>query len=184
MTRFSYPKYQNQLSFRNKIARLLWATCYIFLFRPFSLPIFHKWRILILRTFGAKIGAGSIIHASVKIWAPWNLQVGQRTAIGPEAICYNPGKIILGSKTCISQRAHLCTASHDYTKSNNPLITDSIIIKDYAWVATESFISMGITIGDGAVIGARAVVIKDVEPWTVVAGNPAKFIKKREINSD
>ncbi|MDR2683898.1 MAG: putative colanic acid biosynthesis acetyltransferase, partial [Prevotellaceae bacterium] len=80
-----------------------------------------------------------------------------------------------------SQRAFLCTASHDITKPDMPLITAPIIIEDQAWIAADAFIGMGVTIGQGAVVGARAAVFKDVEPWTVVGGNPAKFIKKREI---
>ena len=154
---------------------------YLILFRPFTLPIFNKWRLLLLRIFGAQIGSGSKIHASVKIWAPWNLQVGYRTVIGPYAVCYNPGKIIIGNKVTVSQRAHLCAASHDYMKKENPLVTEPIIIQDYTWVAADSFVSMGVTIGEGAVVGARAVVTKDVAPWSVVAGNPAIKIKDRVL---
>jgi putative colanic acid biosynthesis acetyltransferase WcaF len=115
------------------------------------------------------------------IWAPWNLEVGQRTAIGPKANCYNPGKIILGNKVILSQNSHLCAASHDYTKRENPLIIKPIIVGDYAWVAADAFVGFGVNIGDGAVVGARACVFKDVEPWTVVGGNPAKLIKKRYL---
>ena len=131
--------------------------------------------------FGAKIGKGSKINASVKIWAPWNLEIGEYTAIGAGANCYNPGKIVLGSKVVISQSAYLCTASHDITNPRNPLITTSINIYSFAWVAAEAFVGMGVIIGEGAVVGARAAVFKNVEPWTVVGGNPAKFIKKRII---
>lgn len=123
MAEISYPKYNNRLSFMNKAGRFLWSLCYIFLFRPLGFPVFHKWRCFVLRLFGAKIGSGSIVHASVKIWAPWNLEIGQRTAIGPGVDCYNPAKIRLGNKVVISQRVYLCTASHDYTKPENPLIT-------------------------------------------------------------
>ena len=55
------------------------------------------------------------------------------------------------------------------------------MIENRAWVAADAFVCMGITIGEGAVVGARAAVFKNVEPWTVVGGNPAKVIKKREI---
>ena len=63
----------------------------------------------------------------------------------------------------------------------NPLITASITIHSFAWVAADAFVGMGVTIGEGAVVGARAVVFKDVEPWTIVGGNPAKDLKKRII---
>ena len=184
MVEVIYPKYQNRLSVKNKLGRFFWGICYLLFFRPFDLPVFHKWRNFVLRLFGAKIGAGSVIHASVKIWAPWNLEVGQRTAIGLRVECYNLGRIIIGNKVSISQGAYLCTASHDFTKRENPLITKPIFINDYAWVAADVFVIMGVTIGEGAVVGARAAVFKDVAPWTVVGGNPAKFIKKREMKPE
>lgn len=177
-----YIKYQNSLSLKNKLARLIWNISWFFLFRPFGLPVFKKWRILILKLFGAKIGKHCKISASVKIWAPWNLKVGDFVAIGFNAFIYNPGEIILGDKITISQRAHLCSASHDIFNATNPLITQPITIKNRAWIAAEAFVGMGVTIGEGAVVGARSAVFKNVEPWTVVGGNPAKFIKKRIIN--
>ncbi len=181
MTPDSYSKYKNRLRLSNKAGRLLWGVVWGLLFRPFPLPLFHKWRLFLLRLFGAKIGAGSIVHASARVWAPWNLEIGQRTAIGPGAECYNPGKIILGNKVTISQRAYLCAASHDYTDKAHPLITKPIVVKDFGWVAADAFVALGVTVGEGAIVGARAVVSRDVEPWTIVAGNPAKFVKRREM---
>ena len=178
----TYSKYQNTLSFRNKLGRLFWNIVYPIAFRPFALPFFNSYRIFLLRIFGAKIGKGCKISAKMKIWAPWNLEVGDLVAIGFDAFIYNPGKIVLENKITISQRAHLCSASHDITKKANPLITTPITIKNQAWIAADTFVGMGVTIGKGAVVGARACVYKNVEPWTVVGGNPAKFIKKREIH--
>ncbi len=177
-----YVKYQNSLSLKNKISRLIWNITWIFLFRPFGLPIFKNWRIFVLKIFGAKIGNNCKISASVKIWAPWNLKIGDFVAIGFHAFIYNPGEVIMENKITISQRAHLCSASHDIYNAKNPLITKPIIIKDRAWIATEAFVGMGVTVGEGAVVGARAAVFKDVEPWSIVGGNPAKFIKKRVLN--
>lgn len=174
--------YQECLPVKNKLHRLIWNTTCMFLFRPFAGPLFWKWRNMILRLFGAQIGKGSKISASTKIWAPWNLEIGDYTAIGPRANCYNPALIKIGSKVVISQGAYLCTASHDITNPKNPLITKSINIDSFTWVAADAFVGMGVTVGQGAVVGARAAVFKDVDPWTVVGGNPAKFIKIRIIN--
>lgn len=176
-----YEKYKNNISLKNKVLRLIWNLVWLFFFRPFSLPFFNKWRILLLRSFGAKIGKGCKIHSSVKFWAPWNIEMGNLVAFGFDALCYNPGKIILGDNITISQRVHLCSASHDITNVKNPLITKEIIIKNRSWVAADAFVGMGVTIGEGAVIGARAAVYKDIDSWTVVGGNPARFIKKRKI---
>lgn len=173
--------YKECLSLGNKLKRLAWNISALMLFRPFAGPLFGKWRNIVLECWGAKIGKGSKVNASAEIWAPWNLVIGDYTAIGSKAKCYNPGKIIIGSKAIISQGAYLCTASHDITNKDNPLITAPIHINSFAWVAADAFVGMGVTIGEGAVVGARAAVFKDVEPWTVVGGNPARLLKKRII---
>lgn len=174
-------KYQDNLTLTNKSRRLIWNITCLFLFRPFSLPYFRNWRIFVLRCFGAKIGEGCVVHSNAEIWDPKNLSVGKYTCIGPQTKIYNPARIFLGDKVTISQYAYLCTASHDISDKKNILITESIRVESFAWVAADAFVGMGVTIGEGAVVGARAAVFKDVEPWTVVGGNPAKFIKKRVI---
>lgn len=90
--------------------------------------------------------------------------------------------VIIGDNSVVSQGAFLCTAGHDITDSKHTLITAPIIIGDTAWVAADAFVNMGVTIGEGAVVGARAAVFKDVNPWTVVGGNPARFIKERKFS--
>ena len=164
--------------------RACWNLTYWIFFRPFIGPIFWRWRNCVLRLWGAKIGRNSKISASVKIWAPWNLEIGRYTAIGAGVNCYNPGKILLGNRVVLSQRAYLCTASHDIQDAENHLITSCISVGSFAWIASEAFVGMGVTIGEGAVVGARAAVFKDVEPWTVVGGNPAKVLKKRMIRGE
>lgn len=177
-------KYQDRLTLGNKLQRLIWNVCCVMLFRPFGLPIFKGWRNVVLRLFGTQIGKGCIVHASAKIWYPKNLVLGDRVCIGPHSEIYTADKIIIGDKVTISQGAYLCGASHDISKINKPLITAPIRIDAFAWVCADAFVGMGVTIGEGAVVGARACVFKDVEPWTVVGGNPAKFIKKRIIKDE
>lgn len=174
-------KYIDNYTLRNKFVRLVWNVSCLILFRPFNLPIFNGYRNVILRLFGAKIGFGSIVYATSKIWAPWNLEVGCRTCIGPYTIIYNPGKIKLGNKVAISQYAYLCTATHDYTSPHHTLYWKDIIIDDYAWVAARAFVCPGVHIGERAIVGACAVMTKAAEPWGIYAGNPAKYIKTRVI---
>ncbi len=174
-------QYKDSLTTRNKVARLCWNVFCVILFRPFGLPVFNGWRNFVLRMFGANIGAGSIVYASAKIWYPKNLYMGKRVCIGPNVNIYNPASIKIGDKVTISQGSHLCTATHDITSINKPLIVKPIAIGSFSWICAEVFVAPGINIGEGAVIGARAAVFKDVEQWTVVGGNPAKFIKKREL---
>lgn len=172
--------FHNHLSLRNKIGRGLWIICYNILFRPFPGRIFNPWRIMLLKLFGAKLKGDVTVPNSTKIWAPWNL-IMTTAGFDKNVICYNVDKVILQEYTVISQGAFLCTASHNYASHNHELITAPIIMKGQVWIGAEAFVGMGVTIGEGAVVGARAAVFRDVEPWTVVGGNPAKFIKKRVI---
>lgn len=114
---------------------------------------------------------------------PWNLEIGSWSSIGKYAFIYNLGKISIGDKVTVSHRAHLCAGTHDYNDPTLPLRKPPIIICDQAWVCADAFIGPGVVVGEGCVVGARAVVTKDTSPWTVVAGNPAIFIKDRRIAS-
>lgn len=176
-------QYKNRLSHGNKIARGLWNTTYWLMFRPFPSTLFMPWRRFLLRLFGAKMGKGTQVYCTARIWAPWNLEMGDFACLASGVDCYNVDKIIIASNTTISQKSFLCTASHDICDPKNPLITSPITIADQAWVAADTFVGMGVTIGQGAVVGARAAVFKDVAPWTVVGGNPAKEISRRVIKS-
>lgn len=173
--------YSHSFSLKNKISRLVWNVVRLILFRPFVSRLFKKWRVLVLKCFGAKIEWSSHVYASAKIWAPWNLEMGTNAALGPNVDCYNQGKISIGANTIISQKTHLCASSHDYTKKDFPLVLKPIQIGNGVWVATDVFVGPGVTIADKAVIAARAVVVKDVEENTIVGGNPAKIIKSRSF---
>lgn len=174
--------YKNHLGVRNKVARALWGVVYNILFRHTPNVLFWEWRAFLLRCFGARIGSNCKIRSSARFWAPWNIDMGNFVSIGQNANLYSVGKIVIKDKVCISQGAYLCSASHDFTKSANTMITKPIYIESFSWIAVDAFVGMGVTIGEGAVVGARATVFKDVEPWTVVGGNPAKFLKKRIID--
>jgi putative colanic acid biosynthesis acetyltransferase WcaF len=170
-------------SFWNKLARVLWGFVWLFFFRPSPRP-FHRWRRFILKLFGAKIGKQAHLYPTCKITMPWKLQMSDHSCLGDRVICYNIGGVKIGAHSTISQYSHLCSSSHDYIISNMPQTFGQILIEDQVWICADAFIAQGITVGQGAVVSARAVVVKDVEPWTVVAGNPAKFIKKRELKAD
>ena len=137
----------------------------------------------ILRSFGAQIGAHVNIYSTATIYMPWHLTVGDWTAIGEYAYIYNLGRITIADHVTVSQRAHLCAGTHDYTRSDMPLLKPPIRVSSYAWICADAFLGPGVTIGEGAVVGARAVVTHDVEPWVVVAGNPARTIKRRVIDN-
>jgi putative colanic acid biosynthesis acetyltransferase WcaF len=131
----------------------------------------------LLRAFGAKLGARCHIYPGAVIWAPWKLECGDDVCIGDGAEVYNPSVISLGSNAVVSQGAYLCAASHDYTSDAFPLTTKPISIGAGAWVAARVIVLMGVTVGEGSVIGAGSVVTRDVPSHVVCAGNPARVIK-------
>lgn len=159
--------------------RVLWgiARC-AFRFSP--RPCFG-WRRFVLRCFGAKIGAHVHTYPSTWVYFPWNLTVGDWSAIGEHAFVYNLGPITLGEKVTVSHRAQLCAGTHDYRRLDLPLLKPPIVIQDQAWICADAFIGPGVTVGEGAIVGARAVAMKNVESWTIVAGNPAQPVKKRQL---
>jgi putative colanic acid biosynthesis acetyltransferase WcaF len=169
-------------SLANKATRLIWGITWLLVFRP-SPRTCHAWRRSLLRLFGAKIGRRVRIYPSAQIWAPWNLEMGNFSCLGPQVDCYCVAPIRIEPHAVVSQYSYLCSASHDYELGNLPLISRTIVIGEGAWIAADAFIAMGVTVGAGAVVGARASVFKDVEPWTVVGGNPARFIKARVLKT-
>lgn len=161
------------------VRRILWSFAQP-LFR-FSPRPFFGWRRFLLRCFGAKIGRSVHIYPSATIYLPWNLNVGDQSAIGEYAFIYNLGPVILGERVTISHRAHLCAGTHDHTKRDFPLIRPPITIASDAWICADAFVGPDVTVGKGAIVGARAVAMKDVEPWSIVVGNPARESKKRDF---
>jgi|SaaInlStandDraft_1057018.scaffolds.fasta_scaffold116225_2 putative colanic acid biosynthesis acetyltransferase WcaF len=173
--------YKNSLSLKNQILRMFWRISWCIISFLFPRKSFNFIKILLLKLFGANIHFDSIVYSDVKIFMPWNLEMKEFSCLGPKVDCYNVAKIKIGANTTISQKTTLCSASHDITKINNPLITSPITIEDQVWVASEAFIGPGVKIGQGSVVGARSCVFKDIYPWTVVGGNPSKLIKNRII---
>ena len=157
----------------NRARRLAWNAVYAILFRP-SPRVFHAWRAWLLRQFGAEVGVDCHVYPGVKIWAPWNLMLGNYVGIADGVILYSMERIEVGDYCVISQGAHLCGGTHDYNSPNFQLVAKPILIKANAWVCAEAFLHPGVTVPEGAVVGARSVVTKPLlTPWAVYAGNPA-----------
>jgi putative colanic acid biosynthesis acetyltransferase WcaF len=142
------------------------------------IPVF---RAGLLRVFGARVAWGAQLPGSLRIHFPWQLSIGRGTAVGPGVTFYNLGDLTIGNRVVISQNAYLCGGTHDYTRAAYPLVRKSLTIDDDVWIGAGAFLCPGVRVGQGAVVGARAVVTKDVAPWTVVAGNPARVIRQRVI---
>lgn len=164
------------------LARVLWSVLYPF-FR-FSPRHLYNWRNFLLRRMGATIGRNVRIYPSARIFYPWNLHAADGVTIGWDCEIYSLGQITLGPNAMVSQRAHLCAGSHDYTQPHYPLLTPPITVEAGAWICADAFVGPGVTVGEGAIVAARAVVTKHVAPSTVVGGNPAKVIRAIDANPE
>ncbi|KAF0094490.1 MAG: putative colanic acid biosynthesis acetyltransferase WcaF [Puniceicoccaceae bacterium 5H] len=165
-------------SLRNRLGRLLWGWAYALLIWP-SPRVCHGWRAFWLRCFGARLGRRCRIYPRAQIWAPWNLECGDEVIVADTAVVDNKTRITLGRRTVVSQQAYLAAGSHDLSDLDFRLVAAPIETGENVWIAAGAMVLPGVTLGQGAVAAARAVVTRDVPPWTVVAGNPARKIKER-----
>ncbi len=163
---------------REKIGRLLWTVVQATLFR-FSPRRADGWRAFLLRCFGARVGRVRLLRGTVRVEVPWNVELGDGAQIGDGVYLYSLGTISIGDHTVVSQFSHLCAGTHDYERTDFPLLRVPIRIGSHCWIAAESFVGPGVTIGDGVVVGARASVVKDLPSWKVCVGAPARPVSDR-----
>jgi putative colanic acid biosynthesis acetyltransferase WcaF len=167
-----------RITFGNKIRRMIWQLTWSLLYRP--TPTFmHGWRRCLLRCFGAHIEAGAHPYPSVRVWAPWNLTMKRHSCLAPHVDCYCVAPVTLEAHAIVSQYSYLCTATHDFRSQAFPLVAAPIVVGAHAWVTADVFIGPGVTVGEGAVVGARSTVVRSVAPWSVVAGPSQREIGLR-----
>jgi len=164
--------------FSHRAFRAVWSIVWFLVARWTPAP-WHGWRIFWLSLFGADIHASCRIYGSVRIWYPPHLRMQSRSVIGPRVTLYTQSRIFIGKQVVVSQGSHLCTGTHDIHDPNFALITRPIIVEDNVWIAAEAFVGPGVTCGQGAVLGARGAAFRDLDPWAVYRGNPAKQIGSR-----
>ena len=169
---------RQRLSFTNKAMRALWWSVWCIFFRP-TPRNFHRWRCFLLRLFGARLGKNVHPYPSARVWAPWNLTMGDDSCLSDWVDCYSVDKIQIGRFTTISQYSFLCTASHDHSLTEMPLVIAPIRIGDYVWITADVFVAPGVTIGEGTVVTARSSVFHDLPEWRIARGNPAAVISHR-----
>jgi putative colanic acid biosynthesis acetyltransferase WcaF len=174
--RLWYPKWEY-------ISRRIWLIVQATIFRC-TPRIFGGSRRFLLRLFGAKLANTAEFKAAARVMHPWLLKMGEYSLVAEGCNVYNLGPITIGHHTVISQYAHLCAGTHDFTKSNLPLERSFITIGNGVWICADAFIGPDVTIGDNTIIGARAVVTKDVPSGVIVAGNPARIIRERPRPDD
>jgi putative colanic acid biosynthesis acetyltransferase WcaF len=175
LSKFKLPE-----NFRAKSAwkvQLWWIVQSVFI--NLSPQFMYSWRRFILRSFGADIGKGVLLRPTVHVQYPWKLSIGDYSWIGNDVVLYNLGEIKIGCNAVISQKAYLCTGTHDYQSVNFDIEAKPIIIEDECWLATDVFIAPGVTIGKGTVVGARSSVFTSLPAGKICFGTPAKIVSNR-----
>jgi len=140
----------------------------------------YGWRRFLLRVFGAHIGKGVFIRSTVKCTYPWKVSIGDYSWIGENCILYSLGNISIGNNVAVAHNVHFNTGFHDYTITSFDIGAKSILIEDECWLASDVYIAPGVTVGRGAIVGARSSVFNNLEAGNIYVGSPAKFLKKRE----
>lgn len=165
---------------REVLLRWLWALVQATLFRWSPRPC-HTWRARLLRLFGAAIAAPRqvVIFPTACVMFPWQLTLAPRAMVGPRVNLYNLARITLAYGANVSQGCHLCAGTHDYTRWSMPLVTKPIVIGENAWLGADVFVGPGVTIGALCVVGARSVVVKDLPPGKICAGQPCRPFRDR-----
>jgi putative colanic acid biosynthesis acetyltransferase WcaF len=148
----------------------------LFFLNPVPWP--SALRVMLLRAFGARVGEGVVVRSFVNVTFPWRLSVGDHVWIGEEVLILSLAQVTMESNVCISQRAFLCTGSHDFRAPNFDLITEPITVREGSWVAAQAFVAPGVEIGAGSMVAAGSVVLQNVPPKSLVQGNPAAVVKR------
>lgn len=164
---------------RSGLTVLLWQTVQQTLFAWSPQPA-YAWRRWLLRLFGAEVGKGVLVRPTARVTYPWKVKLGNHCWIGDHAELYSLGAITIGDNAVVSQRSYVCAATHDYKDITFPLLAKPILIEREAWIAADCFIAPGVTIGIGAIVGARSTVLKSVETATIVFGYPAEIKGERQ----
>lgn len=167
-------------SLRNRLLRAAWNVSWAVL-ASWTPPPMRSWRRFLLKLFGAQLGASCDVRGSARVWYPPHLHLEDRAVLAERVNCYNMAPITLGRAALVSQGAHLCAGTHDISSPTFQLKASPITIGPGAWIAAEAFVGPGVIVGDGAVLGARSVAFRSLEPWTVYGGNPARPLKVRVL---
>ena len=154
--------------------QIVWAV-----FCRFTPKPFYKWRLFVVRVFGADVSGAPFIHQRAKISHPWNLEIQDGVAIGDGASIYCQDRIVLEHHVTIAQECYLCTGTHDFSSQNLELVTLPIIVKSEAFLGLRVTVLPGVTIGSGCIIGACSVVTRDVPDRVIAVGNPARVSRCR-----
>lgn len=138
---------------------------------------------LVLRLFGASIARDALIKPGVRVKYPWLLTIGDHSWLGENCWIDNLARVTIGNNVCVSQGAYLCTGNHDWSDPGFGLVVSPITLRDGSWVGARAVVCPGVTLNECAVAAAGSVVTRDIPPYEIHAGNPARFVRRREIHA-
>jgi acetyltransferase-like isoleucine patch superfamily enzyme len=155
----------------------------LFLFLKALAHVPCQWfRKFVLRCLGARIDRSVVLYSGFEIRSPRKLKVGAHSCIGHKVTLDARGGLTIGNNVNFSSEVMIWTAQHDYRSPTFETDFKPVVIGDYAWLGPRCIILPGVTVGEGAVVAAGAVITKDVEPYEVVAGVPARKVADRSGN--
>lgn len=173
-------------TYMNKFKKFIYywtITIYVYVFNYWItyFPSRHI-RIGFLRILCKHLGKNTWIDMGVKIREPQGINIGNNCHINYKTFLYATGSIVIGNNVSISCDVKMLSGGHDVQSSDFAHVVSSIIVGDNVWIGANAIILKGVTIGEGAVISAGAIVTKNVEPYKIVGGIPAKVIGERNSN--
>lgn len=163
--------------------RWLWYLFNILLFKTSLFPV-YRFKVFILRLFGARIGRNVIIKPQVNIKYPWFFEVGNNVWIGECVWIDNLGKVTIGNNVCLSQGCLLLSGNHDYTSSSFDLIINEIVLEDGVWIGAKSIVCGGAKCRDHSVLTAGSITAGELSAMGIYRGNPAAWVKQREFKTN
>ncbi len=175
-------KYQNGwYNPGNKLLIIIW---YVFniLFIKSCLPYSSKFKITVLKLFGAKIGRNVVLKPNISIKYPWNFTLGDNCWIGEGVWIDNLAPVIIGNNVCLSQGCFILTGSHNYKKETFDLIIGEITLEDGVWIGAKAIVCPNVKCKSHSVLSAGSVATNDLENYMIYQGNPALSKRKRTIN--
>jgi len=164
------------------LKQVLWYFMSTLFFRSGLIPL-SSMLVFILRSFGAKIGNDVRLKPYINIKYPWKLIIGDHTWIGEHCAIENLAMVNIGKNVCLSQYSMLLTGNHNYKKTTFDLITSPIVIEDGVWIGAKAVVCPGVNAFSHSILTVGSVITKNMEPYSIYAGNPAIKIRDREISS-
>lgn len=182
MINLSQPDNTNLHRGRPLLVEALWHWIGSPFVRSGALP-FPALKCAILRLFGARIGTGVYLKPGIRVKFPWYLRIGDYCWIGENVWIDNLAEVTIGDHVCVSQGAYLCTGNHDWSTPNMKLFRQPVVLNDGSWVGAMAIVCPGVTLGQGSIATAGAVVTRGIGAWEIHSGNPAMFVKSRQMGN-